>query len=130
MEDFECYLLELTGHYTPFHDGRASPVLRRVDNGAFEHSGLSDHPLYQRIKCGAMWMDHRHGLVVRTPAGDWHVDSKANGDWTRDGVLPHITVTPSIRFKFEADEEATHGAFDDVRHYHGVLQHGILKELP
>lgn len=53
-------------------------------------------------------------LVVKTPAGDWNVDSKAsNGPgWIRTGVPPKVTATPSIL----------------IGKYHGWLRDGQLVE--
>lgn len=97
----------------------------RSDNG--EKTTLSAAPV------GAMWdanwlrdldsvasMDGQI-IVVRTPGGDWNVDSRAagGGGWTRTGVVPKITVTPSI---------LTGKGPDGQWIYHGWLTNGKLVE--
>jgi hypothetical protein len=92
---------------------------RRVDTG--ELFTLDDAPP------GAMWFapwyedtfkgpDGR-SLVVKTPAGDWLVDSISSGGgrWTRTGEAPRVTASPSILF---------HG----TPGYHGWLRDGQLVE--
>lgn len=87
---------------------------------------LSYSPAYGGAPPGAMWDADWLGrneymrsrspdgiiLVVRTPDGDWEVDGKAsNGPgWTRTGVPPKVTATPSILFP----------------KYHGWLRDGFL----
>lgn len=58
-------------------------------------------------------------LVVKTPAGDWNVDSKSsNGPgWTRTGTPPKVTATPSIGIGTNPD-----GSWK----YHGWLRDGKL----
>lgn len=57
---------------------------------------------------------------VRTPGGDWHIDgSYKHGTWTRTGVAPNLTVTPSILIGTKAD-----GSWQ----YHGWLRDGKLVE--
>lgn len=64
-------------------------------------------------------------LVVKTPGGDWIVDSKAsNGTpdqpgWTREGAPPRVTARPSIGIG--------HGPNGGFR-YHGFLTDGRLEE--
>lgn len=64
-------------------------------------------------------------LVVKTPGGDWIVDSKAsngtpdNPGWTRTGEPPRVTARPSIGIG--------HGPNGGFR-YHGFLTDGRLEE--
>ena len=60
---------------------------------------------------GAMWFAAGFGLVVRTPGGDWMVDS-GGGHWTRSGKPPCITVEPTVL----------------IGSYHGRLREGFLEE--
>jgi hypothetical protein len=56
--------------------------------------------------------------VVRTPGGDWHIDGDYNnGRWTRTGVAPNLTVTPSILIGQRKDGSWV---------YHGFLRSGVL----
>ena len=58
-----------------------------------------------------------HFLVLRTPAGDWHVDgpSSSGGFWQRKGEVPNVTATPSINIT-------------GATKYHGWLRNGVLVE--
>lgn len=60
-------------------------------------------------------------LIVKTPAGDWNVDSKANNGpgWTRTGTPPKVTATPSIGMGRRPDGQYA---------YHGWLRDGTLVE--
>lgn len=102
------------------------------------YSGAPDGKLYTlwNAPAGAMWFtewrtsggsihhQQRGGgahLFVRTPGGDWDVDSKSsNGDgWTRTGEPPNVTAHPSIG--------AGKGEKDGYK-YHGWLRNGWLEE--
>ena len=54
-------------------------------------------------------------LIVRTPGGDWVVDgpSTNGGGWTRTGIAPNVSVTPSIV----------------IGSYHGFLTGGVLRSV-
>lgn len=92
----------------------------RSDTGALHN--LGDAPV------GAMWFadwylpnykgPDGHVLVVKTPGGEWIVDSPANNGpgWTRSGVPPLVTASPSI---------GMHNA-DGSWRYHGWLRNGEL----
>ena len=71
--------------------------------GCHESSGLR----YDRNPDGLV-------LCVRCPGGDWLIDgpSDSGGSWSRTGVAPNITVTPSIL----------------QPRYHGWLRDGHLVE--
>lgn len=110
--------------------------MRRSDGG--------DPICVQDAPVGAMWWapwlgDRRWGeffastehaargggphLIVKTPAGDWDIDSKAkngtNGSgWTRTGTPPLVTARPSIGFQRD----------DGSFLYHAYLTNGILKD--
>lgn len=83
----------------------------------------------RNVPVGAMWhapwmlpfQEHNHAgdpkgpIIVRLPGGyDWNIDglSKSGGYWTRQGVPPALTVTPSIL----------------VPTYHGFLRDGVLTD--
>jgi hypothetical protein len=76
---------------------------------------------------GAMWEAPWMGtgpdgksFVVRTPGGDWHIDGDyTHGRWTRTGVPPNLTVTPSILCGTRSDGSWV---------YHGFLTSGKLLE--
>jgi hypothetical protein len=95
-------------------------LLRRSDNGELV--------TLDRAPVGAMWFADWYAfkgpdgrcLVVRTPAGDWIVDSPSSNSrtpWTRTGTPPFVTATPSILF----DPERNGGCG-----YHGWLRDGKL----
>lgn len=82
----------------------------------------------RELPVGAMW-DARwvpdawrgpdgHSWVVRTPGGDWFIDStgKDGGRWTRTGEAPRLTVRPSIMISGRKR----------ARQYHGWLTDGAL----
>jgi hypothetical protein len=93
-------------------------MYRRVDTGELHILGAAP--------VGAMWYaswlvglekyDRGSGevLVVRTPGGDWVVDGPSNtgGHWTRTGVPPEVTASPSII----------------CGDYHGFLVKGFLEK--
>ena len=97
----------------------------RSDNG--EKTTLSEAPV------GAMWdanwlkdidsvaSPDGRVIVVKTPGGDWNVDSTAvgGGGWSRTGEVPKITVTPSILIGRGPEGQWT---------YHGWLRDGQLVE--
>jgi len=60
-------------------------------------------------------------LIVKTPGGEWNIDSKSsNGNgWTRTGTPPKITANPSILAGKKSD-----GSWI----YHGWLRNGQLVE--
>ena len=60
-------------------------------------------------------------LILKTPGGDWNIDSKSsNGPgWTRTGTPPKVTANPSIGIGRKPD-----GSWD----YHGWLRDGQLIE--
>lgn len=136
MEAFECYLLEYTGKYTPFDEGISTPIYRRVDNGALEHVGWTNHPGIPMVKSGAMYFEvHGKDLMVRTPGGEWRVDglsSRSQSPWTREGVPPKITVRPSILFRFDQKDEdgVLISPPEGCRGFHAYLTNGILQEIP
>lgn len=75
----------------------------------------------------AWWFDHHKGpdgkcLVVKTPGGEWMIDSKAQDGkgWTRNGEPPNLTVTPSIGIGAEGKGQPWK--------YHGFLTYGYLVE--
>lgn len=141
-----CFFLEPTGRWTDWqqvgeHGKRRSPIYRRSDTG--EELALNDAPV------GAMWYadwylsedgerKHHliqpgpdgHVLVVRTPGGDWCVDSRASNCtmpdddehhcWVRHGEPPNITVD-----KNGHTCRAGAGSIA-VGDYHGFLRDGHL----
>lgn len=60
-------------------------------------------------------------LIVRTPGGEWNIDSKSTngGGWTRSGTPPKVTANPSILTGKKADGNWI---------YHGWLRDGQLVE--
>lgn len=89
-------------------------TMKRGDHGAM-WTTLDDAPV------GAMWYadwypwkgPDGHCLVVRTPGGDWIIDSQRGSGaiWARTGTPPFITASPSIHFPEK---------------YHGWLRGGVL----
>jgi hypothetical protein len=102
-------------------------IYRRTDTG--EEMVLRDAP------AGAMWWADRYSeafgsiyhkergggphLLVKTPGGEWDIDSKSsNGEgWQRTGEPPNVTANPSIG--------AGKGP-DGGWKYHGWLRNGVL----
>lgn len=112
-------------------------VYRRVDTG--EEMLLRDAP------AGAMWeawwMDRfympqgKHNLMVKTPGGDWGVDSQASNCgmpddrkqeqhhcWVREGEPPDVTVS-----KNGVSCSAGAGSIQCGK-YHGFLREGFLED--
>ena len=86
--------------------------------------GTSDLYTIAKAPAGAMydawWYGNTRGsdgksLVLKTPEGDWWIDGPAtNGPgWTRTGVPPRITCTPSI-------------GIGSPQRLHGWLRDGVL----
>jgi hypothetical protein len=73
---------------------------------------------YHGKEHGALRAGQPH-LIVKTPAGDWDIDSPSsnqNGDgWTRTGEAPNITARPSI-------------GIGDPFQFHAFLTDGVLVE--
>ena len=79
----------------------------------------------QVAPAGAMWFSDcfswkgpdGHTLTVMTPGGEWCIDGPASGSssrpWTRTGIPPKVTVSPSIHI---------------VGKYHGWLRDGMLSD--
>lgn len=152
MTKIKCFMVEKTGKSKKIVSGidcpcgdpncpvrePEVPIWKRVDTG--------EEFLFDDMPAGAMWYapwyeDVYKGfdgrcLVVRTPAGDWIIDSEASnctrkGDkshrcWCRDGVTPNITVGKS-------GNTCAAGAGSilintDNKSYHGFLRNGFLEE--
>jgi hypothetical protein len=131
----QCFLLEKTDERIQSSDGINSFALwKRADTG-----GL--WPLHS-APAGAIWFapwmeDHCKGfdgkcLVVRTPGGDWMIDSRASNCglpndtehrcWIRHGEAPNITVD-------KQGKTCSAGAGSIVcGKYHGFLRNGFLEE--
>lgn len=68
----------------------------------------------------AHWFDRKgpdgKSIVLKTPEGDWWIDGPANNGpgWTRTGVPPTITCTPSI-------------GIGTPHRLHGWLRNGVLE---
>jgi hypothetical protein len=94
----------------------------------FKRQDTGDLTTLHDAKPGAMWdapwMKPSHQgsdgqcIILRTPGGDWMIDGPSrNADvsrgagWTRTGVPPMISVSPSII----------------ANNYHGVLTNGVLR---
>ncbi len=113
-------------------------VYRRADTG--EEMTLHDTP------AGAMWYypygdrfqvpQDEHNLVVKTPGGDWQIDSQANNCgmsddgrqekhhcWIRHGIPPDVTVDK------EGGPTCSAGAGSiQYGSYHGFLRNGYLED--
>lgn len=130
----KCFLLEKTDQTMKSYDGLNTFTLwRRVDTGGM-------WPLHSAPP-GAMWFapwmsDHftpgpdGNILVVRTPGGDWVVDSRASNCglpndnehkcWIRHGTVPNITVDKN-------GKTCSAGAGSiQCGNYHGFLRDGHL----
>lgn len=141
MSRIQCFLVEKTDKKVPREctiDGTTTiqhdSLWRRTDTG--EEKTLRD------FEPGAMWFadwlnDWHCGpdgrcLVVKTPGGDWVVDSRASNCglpddnehkcWIRHGEAPNITVDKN-------GKTCTAGAGSiQCRNYHGFLRNGFLEE--
>ena len=96
-----------TMHYTLFErsDTRGLTTLKQAPVGAMWYA-----PWYRDLYTGP----DGECLVVKTPGGEWVVDSPALNSgrpWTRTGVPPKVTASPSIVMG---------------REYHGWLKNGQL----
>lgn len=131
--EISCFLIEDTGQYSePYgeHNMREQ-IWKRMDNG--EKMRFSDFPV------GAMWFENipfypkglnGQSLFVRTPGGDWNIDSRAsnctmkNDDvhrcWCRHGDAPNITVNKI------GDTCSAGGGSIQMCDYHGFLVNGKL----
>lgn len=140
MTRIKCFLLEPTDKTVERRgeiDGKSfvahDPIWRRIDTG--EEKVLRD------FGPGAMWFapwlnDFHAGpdgqcLVVKTPGGDWLVDSRASnctmpqdGDhkcWIRHGTAPEITVDKNGKTCAAGAGSIQCGK------YHGFLRAGYLE---
>jgi hypothetical protein len=107
-------------------------LIYRADDGREFTLVSSDHMTNDKAMAappGTMWEAPWMGpgpdgksYVVRTPGGDWHIDGAYGtpnaGRWTRTGVAPNLTVTPSIGI----------GTKNGAWAYHGFLTAGKLVE--
>lgn len=134
MSSIKCFLLAYCEHVL---HGNASRPIYSSNDGKRYHLGhvpiLTDAgETIDPAPVGAMWdADWFAGsafgglkydryadgvvLCVRTPGGDWLVDgqSSSGGCWMRTGIIPKVTVTPSIL----------------QPNYHGWLRDGHLVEV-
>ena len=160
MTRIKCFFVEDTGRYEAFErrddagDLIASgerPIWKRTDTGE-EFNSLGDLP------AGAMWFADwlddlyqpqlDHVLVVKTPGGDWVIDSQASNCtmpaalihedgkeyhpkkqvdhhcWIIHGSVPEITVDKNgVTCGAGAGSIATSNG-----KYHGFLRNGYLEE--
>jgi hypothetical protein len=137
MSRIQCFMIRETGRqvevqlpperfggkawYTVYADDQGREFVVDSADGA---GGIPPAPV------GAMWDSPRwhdceafhkgdDGMVltVRTPGGDWTIDapSSKGGYWSRSGVAPRITASPSILIQTD-------------KTYHGWLRDGWLEE--
>lgn len=148
MANIKCFFVENTGKRTDWFEvkdengkilGRTQHTIwRRTDTGE-EVENISDLP------AGAMWFADwlddtfckpqlAHVLVVKTPGGDWVVDSQASNCgmpedsrqqkhhcWIIEGELPNITVSKNGKTC------AAGGGSIQTGNYHGFLRNGYLE---
>lgn len=138
MANIRCFLVEKTEKKEPrlcegetVHDS----IWRRTDTG--------EEMLLHRFPAGAMWFAPWYSdlgsdfnapdgtsLIVKTPGGDWMVDSRASNCtmkddkihkcWVRHGQAPDITVDKN-------GVTCSAGAGSVIRgNYHGFLRGGFL----
>lgn len=102
-----CFMVEYLGQSEPEPlegGGTITHGLWRQDGQVVRFDGL---------RPGAMYLDDDQGLVVLLPCRSfWHPD-RQDRTWTRTGVPPNVTVTPSV---------------NAVGRYHGWLRDGVLTE--
>lgn len=144
MNRIKCFFVEDTGCETEWRDmpggGRTkSRIYRRTDTGE-EIENLNELP------SGAMWFADwydnaycvpqlAHVLVVKTPGGDWIVDSQSSNCtmpddrkqekhhcWIIEGNLPNITVSKNGVTCRAGAGSILCGS------YHGFLRNGYLEE--
>jgi hypothetical protein len=132
--NIKCFLLEKTDKPMAQQiPGIWSPIYRRTDTG--EEMTWSDAPI------GAMmyadWMEGSDcigpdgkSLIVKTPGGEWYIDSRASNCtkkddnihkcWVRHGVPPMITVDKN------GNTCAAGAGSIMIGNYHGFLINGEL----
>ncbi|MGC2239138.1 MAG: hypothetical protein WA584_23485 [Pyrinomonadaceae bacterium] len=147
MSRIKCFFLEETENVSIFvstnGDGKSQGesvglTYRRTDTGE-EYADLRDVPV------GAMWFADwydamfaaqlAHVLVVKTPGGDWIVDSQSancglpedylqqtHHCWIIEGDLPNITVSKNGKTCVAGAGSIQAGS------YHGFLRNGYLEE--
>lgn len=138
--NIKCLLLEDTGRTQEFirEGGLRSwiPIYKRTDTG--EEMYLSDAPVgaiwraewYEDMKelCG----EDGKSYIVKTPGGDWAIDSKASNCtkpddnlhkcWCRHGEAPNFTVN-------KVGNTCAAGAGSIIiGKYHGFLRNGELTD--
>ena len=137
--NIKCFFLEKTGKEIKrdFENGSVtSPIYKRTDTG--EEMTWRDAPI------GAMmyadWMDDcpeylgpdGKCLIVKTPGGEWYVDSRASNCtrkddkihrcWVRHGTPPNITVDKN------GNTCAAGAGSIMMGKYHGFLRNGELTD--
>lgn len=158
MSRIKCFLVEDTGSVETYEtlnengeflNGGSSRIFRRTDTGE-EFTNLADLP------AGAMWFADwldclfepqlAHVLVVKTPGGDWIVDSESSNCtmpapvrreagatfhgkkqtdhhcWIIEGDFPSITVSKNGKTCGAGAGSIQAGS------YHGFLRNGYLEE--
>lgn len=115
-------------------------MMEPVGDNLFLRLDTKDTMFLAAAPFGAMWfapwMTHspwtnQDGppLIVKTPGGDWNLDSRANNCgrredtthrcWVRHGTAPNITVDKN-------GDTCSCGCSIGMGNYHGFLRNGIL----
>lgn len=149
MSAIKCFFIEDTGKLSDWREitddngkviGRTQDrILRRTDTG-------EEFIEYHNAPVGAMWFAEwfdnsfcvpqlEHVLVVKTPGGEWVVDSQSSNCtmpedfkqekhhcWIIEGELPNITVSKNGKTC------AAGGGSIQTGNYHGFLRNGYLEE--
>lgn len=126
-------MIENTGDMSPQDEDYSEQIWRRIDTG--------EQKPFSEFGVGAMWFENIDGyyyrpgpdgksLSVRTPGGDWRIDSRASNCtmpdendhrcWVRHGIPPMITVD-----KIGNTCKAGAGSIQ-MGQYHGFLINGSL----
>lgn len=130
----KCFLLEPTGQTIENRPGVQSPLYRRSDTG--ETMTWRDAPVGAIIR--ATWCEDvpeycgtdGKSYIVRTPGGDWYIDSRASNCtmkddnthkcWCRHGEAPNFTVDKNCTTC------AAGAGSISIGKYHGFLRGGFL----
>lgn len=134
----KCFMVEKTGEhrsiYSPDCGTSEIPLWKRLDTGEI----LTQ----EEFPPGAMWFAPWYAnyckapdgtcLIVRTPGGDWVVDSVASNCtrkddkihkcWVREGIAPNITVGKN------GDTCSAGAGSILIEGYHGFLRNGVLDD--
>jgi hypothetical protein len=136
MPDIKCFFVYFTGERKPLPDGDGNyQVFRHVDTDEIANGADGYLPVGAMFYADSHYSEDRVGedgksLVVVTPGGWWHIDSRASNCarpddnvhkcWVRHGTPPLVDVGKN------GDTCAAGTGSIIAGNYHGFLRNGIL----